>query len=268
VPSLLATLRAAALALTSPACVDVAERAQALAGALSGVDLTRNAAHVNPALERPHALERLRAVANVSRDFRAAGAGAEFDRLAKYPPKIYGGNADKSRAQSRGVIAWRNVSTIVLHTAGVDEPTHEDPTATKFVMHPDRWLGVPTHSAVAADATIVLCHELNTYLWAAHTANKFSCSIEIAGNKTITSAQIEAARALLTYHVDELRTQRPRDENGELLPVYIAPHRFYHRSRRNDCGAKIWAEVGEWGMRQLGLKLGPVLGSGKGLPFG
>ena len=266
-PSLLATLRAHALLLASPACVDADELAQTLAGALPGVDLTRNATHVDAALERPHALERLRAVAKVSRDFRAAGKGATWDRLAKYPPKIYGGNADKSRAQSRGTLEWRNVSSVVLHTAGIDEPTHTDPASTKLVLHPDRWLGVPTHGAVAADATIVLCHELNTYLWAAHAANKFSCSIEIAGSKTITPAQVEAARALLTYYVDELRTQRPRDENGELLPVYLAPHRFYHRSRRNDCGARIWEAVGEWGMRQLDLQLGPVLGSGKGLPF-
>ena len=236
-------------------------------GKLAGVDLTCNPTPSHERLKPGSPLSRLRSVAAISRDFRDAGKGGEFDRLAKYSSKVYGGNGDKSRAQSRGVLEWRNVSTIVLHTAGIAEPRHTDPTSDTIVMRPDRWLGVPCHNAVAADDTIVLCHELNAYLWAAHAANRYSCSMEIAGNGTITEKQIVAARALLTYNVDELRTRRPRGADGQVLPVYIAPHRFSHRSRSRDCGAAIWEAVGEWGIRELGLLLGPVVGSGKPLPW-
>ena len=242
-----------ALLADSSLRVDADEYAAASCDALPEVD-TQGVALPDPTervasiADAVTPLERLERDALVSRDFRAAGKGRKWDRCREYDPKIYGWPKDKSRGQARGVRPWSKVTTIVLHTAGVAG------------MHPDRWLGVPCNAAVANDATVVLCHELTTYLWAAHAANSFSASIEIAGNRTITEAQVVAGQALLRYMVELLRSKRPG-------PVYVAPHRFYHKSRAKDCDVAIWETLGEWGMRELGLELGPVLGSGKPLPF-
>lgn len=194
------------------------------------------------------ALDHLRESTIVSRDFREAGRGALWDRVRVYNPAVYGYPKNKQRGQARGVIAWEKITTIVLHTSGVNG------------LHPDRWLGVPTHVAIANDATVVLCHELNAYLWASHAANRYSCSLEIAGNQTITDAQVDSGRAALRYMVEELRARR-------VGPVYVAPHRFSHKSRPNDCGPAIWEKLGEWSMDALELQLGPVVGSGRPLPW-
>jgi hypothetical protein len=226
--------------------VDASEVADVLAGT-SEVDTE----HVPVVAAVPtSAIEQLRSTSGVvvSRDFRAAGRGQKFDRVREYDPKVHGYPRNKQRGQARGVLKWESIATIVIHTAGVSG------------MHPDRWLGVPTHVAVANDASVVLCHELNAYLWAAHAANRYSCSLEIAGNKTISEAQVVSGRAALRYMVNELRSRRPG-------PVHVAPHRFSHKSRAQDCGAEIWAALGEWAMQMLGCELGPVVGSGQGLPF-
>ena len=235
--------------------VSVAEGRAALAGKLEGVDLTDVGRR--DFSEPQTALERLRGTPGVvvSRDYRDAGRGGRWDRVREYNPAIHGWPKNKERGQARGVLPWAQVSTIVLHTAGVEG------------MGPGRWLGVPCHAAVASDASIVLCHELNSYLWAAHAANRYSCSIEIAGKRTITDEQISAARALLRYTVEELRARRPLGPDGDMLPLHVAPHRFSHRSRGKDCDVAIWESIGVWGMRELGLDLGPVVGSGRPLPF-
>lgn len=244
--------------------VDADELAHVLASSLEGVDLSRNGDHDgderNSLTPEPVALtplERLEYTPGVilSRDFRAAGKGAAFDRVRDYDTKIYGWPKNKERGQSRGVLPWASVSTIVIHTTGVDG------------LHPDRFLGIPAHTGVANDASVVLMHELNTYLFASHAANRYSCSMEIAGDRSMKAAQIGPARALLRYMVEELRRRRPLDDNGEPLPVYVAPHRFSHKSRTKDPDTQIWRVVGEWGMDELGLLLGPVVGSGKPLPF-
>ena len=254
-----ARLRARVSLLASDLRADLDEVAACYAGDLADVDLT---AVPSPLADAPDdvavsPLARLRATEGVivSRDFRAAGKGAQWDRVREYDPKVHGWPKNKKRGQARGSREWEQVSTIVLHTAGVNG------------LHPDRWLGVPCHAAVANDATVVLCHDLRAYLWAAHAANRYSCSLEVAGNKAITPAQIPAARALLRYVVEELRLRRPKAADGGPLPLYVAPHRFSHRSRVNDCGPEIWREVGEWGMSELGLGLGPVVGSGNPLPW-
>lgn len=257
-----ARLRARLALLGDDLRVDFDEAAATLGGVLPDVDVQhvprRDVTERAPLVDKPITpLERLESApgVTVSRDFREAGRGERWDRVREYDPRVYGWPRNKKRGQARGLLPWEQVSTIVLHTAGVAG------------LHPDRWLGVPCHVAVANDATVVLCHELNTYLWAAHAANRYSCSLEVAGNRAITEAQIPAVRAALTYMTEELRRRRPRGPDGETLPVYVAPHRFSHRSRAKDCDTAIWEAVGEWGMRELGLRLGPVVGSGRPLPF-
>lgn len=236
---------------TLPDRVDWDEVQRALAGDLPGVDTSQNApedpserAPEDPAPVTP--LERLEAAVTVSRDFRDTDV---WDRTKKYNWRKYGWPADKSRGQSRGTRDWEQITTIVVHTAGSNG------------LHPDRWLGVPSHAAVANDATAVLQHRMQAYLWAAHAANRYSVSLEIAGDRVITPAQIPVARALVRYFFEE----RQRHVEGQM---YIAPHMFSHRSRVNDCGPQIWNEVGVWAMDTFGLELGPVVGTGSGMPFG
>lgn len=234
-----------------PDRVDWDEVKAALENRLEGVDTSENApddpSERAPAVPAPVTpLERLEASVTVSRDFRDL---QKWDRTKKYDWRKYGWPADKSRGQSRGTRPWEQITTIVLHTAGVEG------------MGPDRWLGVPSHAAVADDATAVLQHRMPAYLWAAHAANRYSVSLEISGNRTITPEQIPVARALVRYFYEE----RQRHVEGQM---YIAPHMFSHRSRVNDCDVQIWREVGEWAMDELSLELGPVVGSGSGMPFG
>lgn len=230
--------------------VDALEKAAVDAGELPGVDLTGRPAvdcteRCVVVAEPVTPLEHLEAAVGITRDYRDL---EQWDRTRKYDWRKYGWPADKSRGQSRGVIPWENLTTVVVHTAGVTN------------MHADRWLGVPCHAAVTDAGEAILCHNLNAYLWAAHAANRFSMSLEIAGNRTITDAQILPARELVRYMVDERR----RHHDG---PMFIMPHRHSHKSRAHDCDEPIWAEVGEWAMRELGLELGPVVGSGRPVPF-
>lgn len=187
----------------------------------------------------------------VVRDFREAGKGKAFDRCREYDPKIYGYPVDKSRGQALGARGWLGIDTIVIHTAAAK-------------LHADRWLGVPCHLAVDDRGGVVLCHDLRSYLAAAHKANSYSVSLEVSGTREILPEQVEPARAAVRYVVEEL-TQR-RFEAGVDTPIKIIPHRHSHWSRVNDCDRGIWQAVGEWSIRELGCVLGDVVGTGKRIP--
>lgn len=230
--------------------VEAAEQAAVASGVLDGVDLLGRAVaelteRVPTIAEPVTPLEVLEARVGIARDYRDLEL---WDRTRKYDTRKHGWPADKSRGQSRGVREWASITTIVLHTAGVRG------------MHTDRWLGVPTHAAVADGGEVVLCHHLLAYLWAAHSANRYSMSLEVGGNRTLTDDQVEPARELVRYMVDERR----RHHDG---PLFIGPHRFFHKSRGVDCDAPIWGAVGEWAIRELDLELAPIDGSGRPLPF-
>jgi hypothetical protein len=122
---------------------------------------------------------------------------------------------------------------------------------------PARCVGMPIQNAIADDATIVLLHSIVARCYAAHTANGFSDSIEISGKGTCTDLQTKAARILLKYIIASKRRNSERENH------YIIPHAFSHWSRPQDCAKPPWVAVAKWGIRELGLKLGPVVGSGK-----
>lgn len=189
-------------------------------------------------------LERLEADVEIGADFRDYG---DWKRDEKYPGKEFGWPTNKKRGRSRGSRPWEKMTAILLHTTGCGG------------MHRKRFLGVPAHMGVCTEATAVLMHPLNAYLYHAHTANKFSMGIEIAGESDITDAQIITARAVVRYCYEE----RQRMHEG---PMVIMGHRMSHSSRSNDPGAKIWKEVGVWAMDTLQIKMGPVVGSGKTIP--
>lgn len=230
----------------------------------AGVDLRRNAAEdlgerdwTTPTPITP--LEQLEAElaaagSSISRDFREAGKGAKWDRAKVYPWRQYGWPPDKSRALSRGTrLDYSSITTIVVHTTGTDG------------MHPDRGLGLPAHVMLADDGTVVLCHQLLAYLWAAHHANAYSVSLEVAGNRTITPAQVVTGRAVMRYLVADLRRGTPDDPERT---IEVIPHRSSSKTRPVDPDHEIWDALGAWSIDTLdGVELGPVVGDGRPLPF-
>lgn len=257
--SLYATLRDWAARLGVHDRVEPLEAEAAERNAIVDIDTRRNAMREvaerdfsTPAPVTP--LERLESAPGVvvSRDFRAAGKGAKWDRVREYPARPHGYPLNKKRGQSRGVRRWESIDTIMLHTAAVK-------------LGPDRWLGVPCHGAIASDASVVLCHHADAYLWHGHAANRYSIGIEISGARTIEPPQVEPARALVRYYVELLREHHEAEGVGG-KPIKIIPHRHSHSSRGVDCDAAIWRAVGEWAIDTLDLELGPVVGSGRPIP--
>ncbi len=156
-------------------------------------------------------------------------------------------NAPK-RGRTRGRLKWSRVTNLVLHTMAVHA------TAPRCV-------GMPVHHAVAKDGTIVLLQSIRGRMWHAHHANGFSSGLEISGKSSIADHQIGPVRALIRYDIASKR--RNLGLLGLSQRQTISPHAFSHSSRGQDCGRVPWLECGVWAMGELGLELGPVVGSGK-----
>ncbi len=171
--------------------------------------------------------------------------GHDFGNWGWFSGNKPGENRPK-RGRARGVLAWSKRTALMLHTTAVP-------------MSAPRFLGVPAHAGIAKDGTIVLMHPSDAYVWHGHAANRFSIGVEISGRSDIQAHQVEPARILLEYLVAD------RQQHHEATMAVMA-HRQSHRSRRNDPGIHVWGELGEWGMRELGLKMGPTVGSGKDIP--
>jgi len=173
-----------------------------------------------------------------------------WPRDKKYD-KSYGYPLKKTRALPVGRRGIEKVTTLCLHIPGVD-------------LHYKRWLGVPVHGAISSGKKIddgmprvVLCHYTEQYMSAAHSYNSFSESLEVGGFEDI---HIQLARAYVLYF-------KNKREQAGYNKHYIGTHRFAHKSRPVDCGKRIWEAVGEWAIKNHGFLLGPVVGSGKPLPF-
>ena len=177
----------------------------------------------------------------------------DFRDLDKWPrkktyTKDFGYPLDKSRAHppKRPRRNWSDVTAIMLHTTGVAG------------MTPKRGLGLPAHLFVPRGEAIVLCHDLDRYLFHGHAANKLSVGLEIAGaSNWDRPSQVERVRALLRYFRDVRRELLGDDAVCEVMA-----HRQSHESRVNDPGAEIWRDAGEWAIEELGFELGPTLGTG------
>lgn len=178
----------------------------------------------------------------VRADFRG------WPRARDYDPGLYGWPRNKGRAEPVRQRRWSEITALVIHSTDVDE------------MGPGRFLGVPCHGGVPAGGGVVLCHDLRAYLNHANAANRFSVGIEIAGRSDIADDQIEPARELARYMVDEIRRHRP----GR---VAVMSHRMSSVMRGNDPGARPWREVGLWLLANVpGTVLGPVVGTGRPNP--
>ncbi len=199
------------------------------------------------------AMERLeesaRELGVVIYDFRG------MDRLIHYPTKVWGYFRDKTRGKNipkrgraRGRRKWKNCTAVMLHRTDVEE------------MGPHRFLGTPCHDAVANDASIVLCHPHDAYIMGGHTANSFAVHLELSdADGELLELQVAAALILVRYVHEDLLAHRDRD-------VVMMAHRQSHKSRTGDPGARIFQQVGVPAMNELGMRLGPVVGSGTQLP--
>ena len=155
------------------------------------------------------------------------------------------------RAKPRGVIPWEKLTGILLHTTDVD-------------MTGPRFLGTPVQTGIDRDGNIILCHPVNAKLWHAHKANSFTCGIEVSGKKgAITEKQIEPLRALIRYIHDERQDHHQDHHKGDMV---MMAHRQSHKSRTNDPGRAIWQAGAEWAREEFGMRIGPVVGSGKPIP--
>lgn len=174
---------------------------------------------------------------------------SQWPRRKNYP-KDFGYPRDKSRADPpRGGIrrTWTNITSFMLHTTAVAGMTAK------------RGVGIPCHLYLPREDAIVLCHELELLVYHGHAGNAFSVGLEISGVSDWDSpTQVERARALLRYFQGVRRQQLGPD-----APCYVIAHRMSHSSRVNDPGKRIWQDLGEWAIHELGFELGPVVGSGK-----
>jgi hypothetical protein len=198
----------------------------------------------------PEPLGQLREWCGVNRfelvDFRDLGS---WPRKKTYP-KDYGYPRDKSRADPpKGGVRrdWKEITTFMLHTTAAAG------------MSAKRGVGMPCHLFLPKEDAVVLCHELELLLYHGHAGNKFSVGLEISGVSAWDNPnQIERAKALLRY----FQAQRRR-ALGENSKCYVMAHRMSHESRVKDPGERIWQDVGEWAIDELGFELGPVVGSGR-----
>ncbi len=178
-----------------------------------------------------------------------------MDRLIHYPTKPWGWFRDKDpkrnipkRGRSRGRRKWKNVTAIMLHRTAVEE------------MGPHRFLGTPCHDAIGNDASIVLCHPNDAYIMGGHAANKFAVHLELSdADGELSELQAAASLILVRYVYEDLLAHRDRD-------VVMMAHRQSRDDRTGDCGWRIFQQVGVPAMNELGMRLGPVVGSGTELP--
>ena len=179
----------------------------------------------------------------------------DFRDLKKWPrnkeyPKEYGYPLNKKRAEPpQGGIRrkWTEITSFMLHTTAVAG------------MKAKRGLGIPCHLYLPKENAIVLCHELELYIYHGHAGNSCSVGLEISGNSDWDStSQIDRARELLRYF-QAIRRQKL----GPEAKCKVMAHRMSHSSRPNDPGKNIWRDAGEWAIRELGFEMGSVCGTGK-----
>lgn len=151
-------------------------------------------------------------------------------------------DAPPTRGKAHGTRPWKKMVSTVVHTAAAE-------------LNAARFIGIPAQHGIADDATIVLCHPINAYMWHANAANKFSDGIEISGKGTITAKQTKAVQILLRY-IDDVKAGKGVETR------FITPHAFSQKRKPNDCGPDIWPVTGQWAQDNLGMKLGPVVGKG------
>ncbi|MFD2569066.1 N-acetylmuramoyl-L-alanine amidase [Spirosoma soli] len=134
--------------------------------------------------------------------------------------------------------------------------------------NPEKYVGVGAHFCIMLDGRIMQHHPVSRFIWHSNCTSLRSVGVEFEGNfpdiqgrwwyptdkktgkkikineDTPTQAQFESGRFLLTYL------------NAILDLKHVLAHRQSSKDRENDPGPAIWFNVGEWGMKNLGLSDG------------
>lgn len=192
---------------------------------------------------------------------------------------------EQKRGRAHGTRDLANVTALWIHQTAA------------MLGSPERFLSVPVQGGIDTEARGVLLHPLRAYTYHANAANRFTIGIEIAcraaGIEGIpetfwlsgkekrrgltfadlvheaTDDQLEAARHLVTYYIEEVERQaKPLRAQGLKVPgiIAIGDHRNSSSSRTSDPGSRIHWEVVEWAIREFDLVRGPVVGSGSASP--
>ena len=152
---------------------------------------------------------------------------------------------------------WSQITGITLHQ-----------TAVVFGEQPKRWHGLDAHLGVTRSGRCYLVCPLDRVVWHGNGFNGCDVGVELDGyyegiegkRKTFwtppqdpgrvplqsTKEQIEATRSLVRWICAEVRRH-----GGQVR--FIHAHRQSSSQRQSDPGSRIWAEVGVWAQRELGL---------------
>ena len=179
--------------------------------------------------------------------------------------------ANTGKRISRGLRDMGPVDGLVLHQMSFSRGND-----------PSRYYGVTAHFIILPNGQIVQLHGEDEYLNASDEFNRYTVSVEFAGNlpsangnyfkpedfgrDLLTTEQIAAGRYLVDYLIDRL------PQLGSPGLSYIYAHRQSSGSRGNDPGPDIWYNVAEWAIRNRGLSDSPtgdpdfIVGDGKSIP--
>ena len=184
-----------------------------------------------------------------------------FPRDVHYDTREWGyfrkGTRDRNipdRAKPYGKRTAAKTTAVCLHTTAVE-------------MGWRRFLGTPVQVGVDKRGDVVLCHDVCTLVAHGHAANRFSVGVEISGHSTILPEQAASARDVMRYVQAEVLRRRGLEGVNELGRVAVMTH-FNATNERSldDPGEKIWREVGNWAIDELGYVLGPVISTGRRVP--
>jgi hypothetical protein len=156
------------------------------------------------------------------------------------------------RDRPKGTRDIARIDSIVLHQMGFSRGN--DITA---------YDGVGVHYCVLPDGTITQNHDPETYLWASNGLNSRSVAVEFAGNFPSVRGRAHN-EARFGRHIPPLpqifggRTLLKTLKEGPGIRLqYVFGHVQASWPNKGNCpGPHIWYNVGEWGLRQLGLSDG------------
>jgi hypothetical protein len=142
---------------------------------------------------------------------------------------------------------------------------------------PSRYDKVTAHYKILPDGTVVFSHDWTTRLPHGNGFNSGSIGVEFAGNLPSRPGSTDPAHFYKPekFGQDQLTPQQIASGRSLLTTLsrqgitHVLAHRQSSGSRGNDPGPDVWTNVGQWAVRQLGLKDGGpgyAIGSGRPIP--
>lgn len=158
-----------------------------------------------------------------------------------------------------------SITQIVVHQMGCAGSWRPDSSM---------WAKVRAHYVCRFDGSVLMNHRPEVRMrYGCGVANRYSINIEHQGNypsdKGAWYMGDKYGRDEVLAHPEMVRASRELIRS--LVAAYpsirrIVPHRVLTANRANCCGPDLWTEVGEWAVRELGLRCdhAPIMG---GLPI-